>query len=452
MNISSNIDSTADTTIRTRVGRAGAIGNFIEFFDFTLYGFFAVTIAELFFPTFDSVAGLLSTFALFGVAFFVRPVGAISFGHIGDSVGRKRALLIAVVLMSASTAAIGLLPTYETIGVFAPLLLLVCRLLQGFSAGGEQTGAFVLIVEHSPVPERGRNASRLIRSVVAGVGFAALLALLLNLATTPEQMRSWGWRVPFLIAAPLGLLGLYLRMNIEDAQVFRSASQAVQQSERRHQAPLARAFHTVRKEMLILFGWVAMQSLAGYILVGFMLSHLVKSEGYSMQTALVILVLVHVVAGLVVPFIGRWCDTVSRARFATTLAVGLVIWSIPAFYLLGKGAVAATIAMCVYAIIQYSTMIVSATAVVELFPVDIRYSASAVPFQVGYAVFGGSAPFVATWLVANFSHLAPAYYIATIAVFASILALTALPKAREMTELSQLDDKISFPLSAERQS
>ncbi|WP_148311800.1 MFS transporter [Paraburkholderia xenovorans] len=146
--------------LRKKVARAGAIGNFIEFYDFTLYGFFAVTIAELFFPRFDSVAGLLSTFALFGVGFFIRPLGAIAFGHIGDRWGRKRALLIAVGLMSASTAAIGVLPTYTTVGVLAPALLLICRLVQGFSAGGEQTGAFVLVVEHSPERERGEERGK----------------------------------------------------------------------------------------------------------------------------------------------------------------------------------------------------------------------------------------------------------------------------------------------------
>lgn len=411
--------------IRRKVARAGAIGNFIEFYDFTLYGFFAVTIAALFFPEFDSVAGLLSTFALFGVAFVIRPIGAIAFGHIGDRWGRKRALLIAVTLMSASTAAIGLLPTHAKVGVLAPCLLLVCRLIQGFSAGGEQTGAFVLVVEHSPENERGRNAAGLVSSIVAGVGVAALFALLLTSVTTPEHMQSWGWRVPFLFAVPLGLLGLYLRLNIEDSTVYQAAAREMEKSKQRS-IPIAQAFRSAKKAMLILFGWVAMQSVGGYILVGFMLSHLVKAEHYAMRTALIMLIVANLIAALAVPIVGRWSDRVSRSTFAVTLALALAVWSIPAFSLLSRGAIAATLAMSIYAIIAYSTLIVSATAVVELFPVDVRYSASALPFQLSYTVFGGSAPFIGTWLVARYSNLAPAYYIVVLSVLAAILARYAL--------------------------
>lgn len=410
--------------MRKRVARAGAIGNFIEFYDFTLYGFFAVVIAELFFPKFDSVAALLSTFALFGVGFFVRPLGAIAFGYIGDRFGRKRALVIAVGLMSASTAAIGVLPVHAMVGALAPGLLLICRLAQGFSAGGEQTGAFVLVVEHSPEGERGKNAAALIRSVIAGVGAAALLSLVMSMLTTPAQMQAWGWRVPFLVAVPLGMIGLYLRLNIEDSPVYLAAAREIEES-RKHHAPIAEAFRIAGKEMLVLFGWVAMQSVAGYILVGFMLSRLVTVERYPVKTALIMLIVAHLVAVIVIPAVGAWGDRVERSTFAVTLALATAAWSVPAFGLLGYGAVAATCAMSVYAVVQYSTMIVSATAVVERFPVSVRYSASALPFQLAYTIFGGTAPFIGTWLTSRFSHLAPAYYIAAMGILAAILARKA---------------------------
>lgn len=427
---SSHASTPSPQTLR-KVTRAGAIGNFIEFYDFTLYGFFSVTLAALFFPQFDAVASLLATFALFGVAFVIRPIGAMVFGHIGDRLGRKRALLIAVLLMSGATAAIGLLPTYAAVGIAAPVLLLICRLVQGFSAGGEQTGAFVLVVEQSPVKLRGKNASQLIVTVIAGVGFAALMALMVTLMTSPEQLNAWGWRIPFLISLPLGLLGLYMRMSIEDSDVFKSASQDLEESGKNH-LPLAQAFKTVKKEMLILFGWVAMQSLAGYLLVGYMYSHLVKNEGFSTTSALTVLIVAHLIAMIGVPVVGRWADRISRKTFAVSLSVALVLWTIPTFLLLSHGSFGAIVGLAGFAIIQYSAMVVAAMATVELFPVDVRYTASAVPFQVSYVIFGGSAPFVATWMVsASESNVAPAIYLVVVSILATFLAWKFIPNAQE---------------------
>lgn len=414
-----------------RITKAGAIGNFIEFFDFTLYGFFSVTIATLFFPEYSEVAALLATFALLGVGFVVRPLGATFFGHVGDRVGRKRALLLAVLLMSLSTTFIGLLPTHAAIGVAAPLLLLVCRLAQGFSTGGEQTGAFVLVIEHSPLHERGRNAATLLLAVVGGVGAAALAALAVTSLTTPEQLASWGWRLPFLLALPLGVLGLYLRLNIEDSEAFR-ATEAVEATEGTA-VPLAQAFRTVKKEMLTLFGWVSMQSLAGYIIVGYMFSHLVRSEGYPMSRALIILIVAHAAAMVVLPITGRVADATGRRRFAVTLSVLLGVWVVPAFVLLGHGMLAATVALSVYAALQYSTNMVSGLATVELFPVDVRYTASAIPFQVSSVIFGGTAALVSTWLVdATGSKLAPAVYLMLMCAVVAVMAWRFLPSARAM--------------------
>lgn len=419
--------------IRRKVTRAGAIGNFIEFYDFTLYGFFSVTIAALFFPQFDPVASLLATFALFGVAFVIRPIGAMVFGHIGDRLGRKRALLIAVLLMSVATFAIGLLPTYAAVGIAAPVLLLLCRLVQGFSAGGEQTGAFVLVVEHSPVRERARNASRLVLTVVAGVGFAALMALLVTVLTTPEQLEAWGWRLPFLVSLPLGILGLYLRMGIEESKEFEIAKTTGNRDEKKQRAPIVQAFTVAKKQMLTLFGWVAIQSLSGYLLVGYMFSHLVQNEGFTTAQALTVLIIAHVVTMAVIPVIGRWADKVSRKTLAVSLTVGLIVWTVPAFMLLGQGVLAATVALAGYAALEYSTIFIGAMATVELFPdAEVRYTASAVPYQLSYVLFGGTAPFLATWMVsASGSSLAPAFYVVVVSAFAAVLAWKFIPNVSE---------------------
>ncbi|KXF48221.1 hypothetical protein AXA44_30730 [Rhodococcus sp. SC4] len=437
-----SVETTPATTdakrIRARATRAGAVGNFIEFYDFTLYGFFAIIISQQFFPDYSSQAALLATFGVYGGAFVMRPVGAIVFGHVGDRWGRKRALLIAVVLMSASTAMIGLLPSYALIGVAAPALLLACRLTQAFSAGGEQSGAYVLVIEHSPVAERGRNGSWLVVSVMAGVASGAIVALVMNFVTTADQMQSWGWRIPFLIGAPLGVLGLVLRLKLQESDAFTAASAEVAKQVRRH-VPLVQAFRTVKKEMLTLFAWVGLVSLAGYMLIGFMTTLMVKFEGYSMTTALLVMVLGFVIAAPVVMVLCRWSDTVTRKRFAITLAAGLAVWTVPAFALIGHGPVLATIAIAGYTTLLYPMNLAAGFAVVELFPVDIRASASALPYQLGFALFGGTASLIATWLVTNLSALAPAYYVTAVAVIEILVAWFWLPNAREMTVVTESD-------------
>jgi MHS family proline/betaine transporter-like MFS transporter len=425
---------------RTDVTRAGAIGNFIEFFDFSLYGFFAVMISQLFFPTISPVAALLATFAVYGGAFVMRPVGAIVFGHVADRVGRRRALIIAVILMSLATTLIGVLPTYAQIGVAAPALLLLCRLTQAFSAGGEQSNSYVLVLEQSAAKQRGRNGSWLVVAVMGGVVSGILLSLLMEAMTTVEQMNAWGWRVPFLVAAPLGLLGLYLRLKLQESDVFKAAAAEVSKSEKRH-VPLVQAFRTVKKEMLVLFGWVALVSLCGYILIGFMVTLLVKFEGYDMSSALGIMAIGFLLGIPAVLGICRWSDRVSRKTFAGLNAAALVIWAIPAFLLIGQGPVGATVAITGWIIIMYPMNLVAGFAVVELFPVDVRATASALPYQLAFAIFGGSAPYVATWLTSSFSSMAVAYYVTVFAVIGIAVAMFGLPNAREMAVISTDADK-----------
>lgn len=426
---------------RAHATRAGAIGNFIEFYDFTLYGFFAITISKQFFPAYSAQAALLATFAVYGGAFVMRPIGAVVFGHVADRWGRKRALLIAVVLMSASTAGIGFLPGYGAIGVAAPALLLLCRLAQAFSTGGEQSGAYVLVIEHSPVRERGRNGSWLVLSVMAGVMGGSLVALLMSSVTTTEQMQSWGWRVPFLVAVPLGVLGLYLRLKLQESQTFTAAAAEVER-QGTHSVPLARAFRTVKREMVTLFAWVGLVSLAGYMLIGFMVTLMVKFEGYSMSSALLIMALAFLLAMPLVLAICRWSDGLSRKAFAGGLSAGLAVWTVPAFLLIGQGPVWATIAIALYIAILYPMNLSAGFAVVELFPVDIRASASALPYQLSFALFGGTASIIATWLVSEFGNITPAYYVTAVALCEIFVAWRLLPNAREMAVVTGSGDSV----------
>ena len=418
-----------------RVRRAGAIGNFIEYFDNALYAYFAVTIAKLFFPTADPVAGLLSTFAVFGVAFFIRPLGGVVFGHIGDRWGRKRQLILALLLMSIATTALGLLPTYETVGLLAPALLMVCRLVQGFSVGGESTGAFVLVVEHSAAASRGRNTAPLIVSSIAGAACAALTALLTTMLLPAGAITEWGWRLPFLIAVPLGIVGLYLRLHIDESEAYKEASKAsavINAVKGHRHSPLGQAFRRVPREMLILFGWVALQAVAGYLTVGYMVSHLVQFEKFPMSAALGILVGAMAIAMVAATLLGRLMDRIPRKRFATILSVGLAVWVIPAFVMMSWGPVPAALGLGVFASLMYGTMITAGVAIVELFPVDVRASASGFAYSVAFSAFGGTVPFVATWMSASFGATAPSYYVILFAVVGIFVARLGIPNAREM--------------------
>lgn len=426
--------------MRTKVRRAGAIGNFIEYFDNALYGFFAVTISTLFFPKTDPVAALLSTFAIFGVSFVVRPIGAMVFGHVGDRWGRKTVLVTAVLMMSMATTAIGLLPTFASAGVASPLLLLLCRLVQGFSAGGESTTAFVFVTEHSRVEERGRNNAPLISATIAASVAAAMVAMVVASLTTTDQLLGWAWRIPFFLAIPLGLVGLMLRRQIDESDTYKAAakvSTVINKVEgQQHRSPLRQAFRTVRKEMLVLFLWVALVSVTGYLTVGYMVTHLEKFAGFTKATSLMIMVISLALAAVLIFLFGRLADRMTRKGFAMLIAAGLLVWTIPAFLLIEHGPIAATVAVSVFAMLQYSTMFTAAVATVELFPVDVRASASALPYALSFSVFGGTAPFVATWLASGFSPIAPAFYVTAFALGGFLVAWLGLPNAREMAVLA----------------
>ena len=445
--MASPIDHRPPTDIRT-VRRAGAIGNFIEYFDNALYGFFAVTIAQLFFPEADTVVGLLSTFALFGVSFVVRPLGAIIFGHIGDRWGRKTVLISSILMMSLATAIIGMLPTYSTVGIMAPVLLLLCRLLQGFSTGGESTTAFVLVVEHSPVASRARNIAPLVSSSIGASVAASLVAMVISSLVSTEVLNAWVWRLPFILAIPLGIVGLILRMKVDDADVYKAAAEVstvIKSDEKNHHSPLVQAFRVAKMKMLVLFLWVSLKATIGYVTVAYMATNLMHFEGHSRSSAFAIIVISLGIACAAVFPISRHADRISRKHFAMILAAALVVWSYPTFVMAGHGFVLATIGLTIFATLQYSTMIPAGLAVVELFPVDIRASASALPHAVAFAIFGGTAPLVATWLASEFSPTAPAFYVMVCAIGGFFVGWLGLPNASEMAILSE-DDGIDLDL------
>jgi MHS family proline/betaine transporter-like MFS transporter len=413
---------------RRRVVAATSIGTFIEMYDAVLYGYFATILAAQFFPNADPTAGLLATFAIFAVGFLVNPVGAVIFWHVGDRVGRRSSLAASLLLMTFATVAFALLPTYAQVGLVAPVLLLICRILQGLSVSGEIPGSQLLVTEYASRTRRGRTlAVNNVAGTLAGAA-AATVGLLLARALPPDQLASWGWRAAFLVAAPIGLVGLYLRTRLLDSPAFLALGELPRQG----RPPLARAVRTARYGMLVLAAWTAASALGGFLLAGFLPTYLIQVAGLSVEDAfaanLVALLFqaVSTVAG------GFLVDRFPLRRVAIGVMGGLMVSVVPGFWIITHwhGLTGALIGQSIWAIFLGATYTITTMIAMVLFPVAIRFTALAVAYNLSLTVFGSTAPYASTWLVATTgSPLAPAFYLAAAAAVGLLAVVVGLRRA-----------------------
>lgn len=410
-----------------RVVAAATIGTFVEVYDLLVYGYFASILAERFFPLQDPTAALLSTFAILALGSVVRPVGAIVFGHIGDRFGRRTALVASVLLMSGSTMAFGLLPTYDTAGILAPVLLLTCRVLQGLSASGELTGANVLVMEHAPSDRRGRAVAIVNVAGNAGAFTAAAVGYVLARVLRPEQLASWGWRVAFLVAALIGLVGIYLRSRVLESPEFVALGDAPQ----RDRAPLVRTLRTAKRRLLVVTVWIAAASLSGYMLVGFLPSYLLRVGRLSPADAFAANGLSVVVVALSTMLGGYLVDRYPVRRVAIGFAMGTAVAAVPAFlFIVRSGTFAgALIGQSLLAVFLGASGMLGAVLSMVLFPVPIRFTGTALASNFAVALIGSSAPYVSTSLIAaTGSPISPAIYLVVMtagALLAVMFGLTA---------------------------
>lgn len=419
-----------------RVIVAASLGTMIEVYDIFVYGYFATILARLFFPGWDPTAALLATFAIFAVGFFVRPVGGIIFGHIGDRIGRRAALALSLMLMTVATVAFGLLPVHAGVGLLAPVLLLLCRVLQGLSASAEVPGAIVLILEHAPPNWRGRAVA--INNAGANLGSAVAAAVGLTLAKllTPEQLASWGWRIAFLIAAPIGLVGVYVRARLLDAPAFLALGEVARQG----RPPLLRALGTAKRPMFVFLSWMAVAALAGYMVVSFLPSYLVRVVGLSEAEAFAASLLALLVQGVAALLAGYLADRLPLRGVAIGVIAGLAVVAVPGLLIINASGTmgAAMIGLTLWALFVGSTYSVGTMLSLALFPVAIRFTATAVALNLGFALFGGTAPYVSTWLVSTTgSPIAPGVYLSVAAVAGLLVAVIGLPRRQDL-ELARL--------------
>ncbi len=388
---------------------AGAIGNFVEWYDYSVYGFFATVIASQFFPSEDPVASLLATFAVFAVAFFMRPVGAFVFGHYGDTIGRRNTLAAAVILMGIATLMIGVLPSYGQIGVLAPILLVVARLLQGFSAGGEWSGSAAFMVEYAPENKRGLYGSWQQFSIVAGLLVGSGMGALLGAVLSEDALNAWGWRIPFILGMVVALVGLYLRLRIEDTPAFRR----IEEKEEITEAPVKASFTAHGGESVTAIGFTVAWTVAYYILLTYMPTYVSRTLGLPLTQALLSNAIGLVVLMVLIPFTGAISDRMGRKPLLIAFSVLIALLTYPLFLLASTQVfVFIVLAQVLFGIIISLFSGPGPAALVEMFPTNVRYSALGVSYNLAVAVFGGTAPFIATYLISRTgSNLAPGIYL-----------------------------------------
>lgn len=418
-------DPQVEPRVLRRVLTASFVGNFVEWFDYASYGYFATVIAVVFFPDIAPAAALLATFAVFAISFVIRPLGGIVWGHIGDRIGRRTALSYSILIMSGATTLIALLPSYAQVGMLAPILLLLVRMVQGFSASGEYAGATSFIAEYSPTSRRGLFTSLVPASTAAGLLFGSLLSAGLFAALDEAQMQSFGWRLPFLLAAPLGLIGLYIRLKLEDTPKFRELE------ETHHVAatPVKEMFTTHRREILIAFGVTCLNAVGFYLILSYMPTYLITELGMGESESFVATsVSLAVYIGLIF-LMGQLSDRFGRKTALIAASVLFALLTVPLFTLL-EGS---TLLVVILIQIAFGALLTINDGTLpcflsEIFPTKVRYSGFAFSFNTANALFGGTAPFVATWLIGlTGSKLAPAWYLVT----AALVALVAMLASRE---------------------
>jgi MHS family proline/betaine transporter-like MFS transporter len=388
---------------------AAVVGNMLEWYDFAVYGFFVPVISQLFFPAQTPLLRILLTFAVFGVGFVMRPIGAVVFGIYGDRHGRRRALSAVVFLMAFSTLAVGILPTYSAVGVLAPLLLVAARLLQGLSSGGEWGGSAAYLVEYAPDRRRGFIGSWQQVSVGAGFLLGSLSAAVLNSMLSHDAMLSWGWRVPFLFGIVLGGVGAYLRFKLDDTPKYNE----IETHHAVSHAPLREAFTTHRKPTLIAFGITLHNTVAYYTVLTYMTTYLTSVANLTRSAALWISTGCLLAFVVTVPFMGMLSDRIGRRPLFIISAAGYALLAYPGFLLASSGSVALALITQLVLVILLAAYAGPGPAVyAELFPTRVRYTALSVGYNIPVAIFGGFAPFIAQWLInSTGSAIAPAYYV-----------------------------------------
>ncbi|MDE3723207.1 MFS transporter [Nocardiopsis sp. N85] len=429
--------TTEERTPFVRVVTAGLVGTTIEWYDFFLYGSAAALVFNrIFFPESDPLVGTMLAFTTYAVGFVARPLGGLVFGHFGDRIGRKRLLVVSLLLMGGATFAIGLLPTYAAIGVAAPLLLTLLRVVQGFALGGEWGGAVLLVAEHGKPEHRGFWASWPQAGAPGGNLLATAVLAVLAVTMPDETFLDWGWRIPFLLSGVLVLVGLWVRLAVSESPVFQEARARAEASGVREQAPIIGVLRDHWREALIAMGVRMAENVSYYVVTAFILVYATQQAQMSNGPVLNAVLIASAVHLLTIPLWGALSDRWGRRPVTAIGAVGVALWSFAFFPLIDTGGFwSMTLAATVGLVLHGAMYGPQAAFFSELFSTRTRYSGASVGYQLASIVAGGLAPLIATALLAAFGTSLPiSVYVAAMGV----ITLVAVTVSRE-TRGSDLD-------------
>lgn len=426
---------------------AAALGNAMEWFDFGVYGFVAYALGQIFFPGATPGVQVIAALATFSVPFLVRPLGGIFFGALGDKYGRQKILAITIIIMAISTFCIGLIPSYDSIGIWAPILLLLAKLAQGFSVGGEYSGAAIFVAEYSPDKKRGFMGSWLDFGSIAGFVLGAGVVVVLSSVLGEQRFMAWGWRLPFFLALPLGVIGLYLRHALEETPAFQKHSENLQQHSAAD-APQPVSFAEIARghwrSLLSCVGLVIATNVTYYMLLTYMPSYLSHNLHYPEDHGILIIIVVMLGMLFVQPVIGLLSDRFGRRPFVIGGSIGLLLLAVPCFMLITSGSLVLIFAgLLVLAVLLNAFTGVMASSLPAMFPTKIRYSALAIAFNISVLI-AGLTPTLSAWLVEVTQNLyMPAYYLMAIAAVGLITGIL-------MKETANLPLKGATPAASDK--
>jgi MHS family proline/betaine transporter-like MFS transporter len=396
------------------------IGNGLEWYDYALYGTFTALISKHFFPAGNEAAALIATFGIFAVGFFMRPLGAMFFGYIGDKYGRKNALALSILMMSIPTACIGLLPTYQSIGILAPILLTIIRLVQGVAVGGEFGGSIVYMVEHSTEKNKNLLGSTTILSMLVGLLFGALISTFLAQALSAEDFESWGWRIPFILGFFIGVVGLYIRNKLDESPAFMDAKETGHISDK----PVKEALRYNYKEILFGIGIYLSVTIPFYIQTVFMNSFMVKFLKFDTSQALTIYTIILLVMMVITPISARLCDKYDREKLLKFTLAAYILYSFPYIYFLQSGMfIPALISQVIFAGILAFYLAPIPALLVDIFPTKTRYTGMSLACNLAAAIFGGTAPILITKMI---GHYGSNYFISYYVIFAAVISFICI--------------------------
>lgn len=399
---------------------SGMIGNGLEWYDYALYAYMTLTISKLFFPAGNESVHLLATLGIFAVGFIARPFGGIMFGMIGDKIGRRAALVLSIFMMAIPTGAIGLLPTYEQIGMLAPILLIILRIFQGLSLGGAFSGAITFVVEHAPVKRRGLIGSTTIISLVIGFLLGSIMVGIVKFFITDAQFDDWGWRIPFLLGVPIGFIGLYIREHCEESPAYETAKQDGTLSK----SPVRDTLKHELKHVLQSIGIYMTVTMPFYLVSAYFITFSENTLGRSKEEALIMNAVNMLLLLGFAPISAMLSDRYGRRKVLMSVALVFLASSVPLFTLIQQPDFASImLAQSCFAIMVGAYIGPVPALLVEIFPTRVRYTGMALSYNISAAVFGGTAPMVCEWLIQTTGNN---YMVAYYVMLCATISLTAL--------------------------